>query len=61
MKNIDCIIEQIKQETIDKVQSNIIDLHKKLMTNEMISKEKLENTNEKIKNRILSLNNHFLQ
>ncbi len=57
----DSMKKGIKQETIDKVQSNIIDFHKKLMTNETVSKEKLENTNEKIKNRILSLNNHFLQ
>ena len=55
----DSMKKGIKSETIDKVQSEIIDLHKKLTVNEIMSEEELEQSNEKIKKRILSINNHL--
>ena len=49
----------IKSETIDTVQREIVDFHKKLTANEGITEEELERSNEKIKKRILSINNHL--
>lgn len=45
----------VKSETIDKVQSEIIDLHKSLTASKVMTEEELEQSNEKIKKRILSL------
>lgn len=55
----DSMKKGIKSETIDTVQREIVDFHKKLTANEGITEEELERSNEKIKKRILSINNHL--
>ncbi|MCI8394108.1 MAG: hypothetical protein HFH86_01325 [Bacilli bacterium] len=55
----DSMKKGIKSETVDKVQSEIIDFHKKLTANEVMSEEELEKSNEKIKQRILSISKHL--
>lgn len=55
----DSMKKGVKSETIDKVQSEIVDLHKRLIASEVMTEEELEQSNEKIKKRILSINNHL--
>lgn len=55
----DSMKKGVKAETIDKVQSEIVDSHKRLTANEVMSEVELEKSNEKIKKRILSINNHL--
>lgn len=49
----------VKPETIARVQSEIVDFHKRLTAREGMTEEGLEQSNEKIKKRILSINNHL--
>lgn len=55
----DSMKKGIKSEIVDKVQSEIIDFHKKLTASEVMNEEELEKSNEKIKQRILSINKHL--
>lgn len=55
----DSMKKGVKSETINKVQNEIIDLHKKFTANEVMTEEELEKSNEKIKQRILSINKHL--
>lgn len=55
----DSMKKGVKHETIDKVQNEIINLHKKYIANEIMTEEELEKSNEKIKQRILSINKHL--
>jgi len=48
----------VKSETIDKVQREIIDIHKRLTASKLMTQEELEESNERIKKRILSISNH---
>lgn len=56
----DSMKKGVKSETIDKVQSEIVDLHKRLTANEVMTEEELEQSNEKIKKRILSINKNSI-
>lgn len=49
----------VKPEMIEQVQSEIIDLHKRLTASELMSEEELEKSNERIRKRILSMNSHL--
>lgn len=55
----DSMTKGVKSETINKVQSEIIEFHKSLITSEEITEEELEKLNVKIKKRILSINSHL--
>lgn len=63
IRNIIYIGDSIKKgvnfETIDRVQSEIVDLHKRLAASEVMTEKELEKSNEKIKKRILSINNNL--
>ena len=54
----DSIKKGVKSETIDKVQREIIDIHKRLTASKSMTQEELEESNEKIKKRILSISNY---
>lgn len=53
----DSIKKDVEPETINRVQSEIIDLHKKLTAREGITEEELEKSNVKVKQHVLSINN----
>lgn len=55
----DSMKKGVKSETIDKVQSEIVDFHKRLTASEAMTEEELEQSNGKIKKRILSINKHL--
>ena len=55
----DSMKKGVKSETIDRVQNEIIDLHKRLTASEVMTEEELEKSNEKIKKHILSINNQL--
>ena len=49
----------IKPETVDKVKNNFVEFHKRIIATEVMTKKELEQSNEKIKKRILSINNQL--
>lgn len=55
----DSMKQGVKQDVIDKVQTDIIDLHKRLITRDGMSEEELEKANEKVKRRIFSIKNQL--
>lgn len=56
----DSMKKGVKSEVIDKVQSEIIDLHRRLVAEAReVTTEEVERSNEEIKKRILSINEHL--
>lgn len=48
--------KEVNLEIINRVQSEIINLHKRLSTNEKMTADELEKSNDQIKERILTIN-----
>ncbi len=55
----DSIKNGVEPEEIEKVQSEIIDMHRRLIVSKKANDEELQKANEKIKQRILSINNNI--
>lgn len=56
----DSMKKEVNSETIGRVQSEIVDWHKRLTARKVMPEEELEKSNEKIKKRILSINKSFI-
>lgn len=55
----DSMKKEVKPETINKVQREIVDVHKRIIASKATSLEELEQSNERIIKRILSINGHI--